>query len=52
MKKIIILKKKQIPRKKNFNLTINHQNYINQLYLGEDFPEKTTLIKELKKKDQ
>ena len=50
MKKIIILKKKQIPRKKNFNLTINHQNYINQLYLGEDFPEKTTLIKELKKK--
>ena len=50
MRKLIILKKKQMSRKTNFNLTINHQNYINQLYLGENFPEKTTLIKELKKK--
>ena len=37
-------------RKKHFNLNYNHQNYINQLYLNEEFPEKKTIIKELKRK--
>ena len=50
MKKIICLKKKSIQRKKTFDLSFNHQNYINQLYLNEDFPEKNTILKELKKK--
>ena len=50
MKKIISIKKKTIKRKKTFDLSFNHQNYINQLYLNEDFPEKNTILKELKKK--
>ena len=50
MKKIISLKKKTIKRKKTFDLSFNHQNFINQLYLNEDFPEKNTILKELKKK--
>jgi len=50
MKKIICLKKKIKMRKKKYNLNYNHQNYINQLYLNEDFPEKNTIISELKKK--
>jgi len=50
MKKIICLKKKNTKRKKTFDLSFNHQNYINQLYLNEDFPEKNTILKELKKK--
>ena len=37
-------------RKKEYDLSFNHQNYINQLYLNEDFYEKNTIIKELKKK--
>ena len=49
MKKIISIKQKTKTRKKNFDLSFNHQNYINQLYLNEDFPEKNTIIKELKK---
>ena len=52
MKKIICLKKKSIKRKKTFDLSFNHQNFINQLYLNEDFPEKDTIQKELKKKLQ
>ena len=52
MKKIICLKKKSIQRKKTFDLSFNHQNFINQLYLNEDFPEKNTILKELKKKLQ
>jgi hypothetical protein len=52
MKKIISIKQKTKTRKKNFDLSFNHQNYINQLYLNEDFPEKNTIIKELKKKLQ
>ena len=46
MKKIISLKKKSIKRKKTFDLSYNHQNFINQLYLNEDFPEKNTILKE------
>ena len=49
MKKIICLKKKTIERKQIFDLSFNHQNFINQLYLNEDFPEKNTILKELKK---
>ena len=49
MKKIICLKKKSIRRVKSFDLSFNHQNYINQLYLNEDFLEKNTILKELKK---
>ena len=52
MKKIICLKKKNIRRVKNFDLSFNHQNYINQLYLNEDFLEKNTILRELKKKLQ
>tara|TARA_B110000116_G_scaffold259762_1_gene262210 strand:- start:421 stop:885 length:465 start_codon:yes stop_codon:yes gene_type:complete len=52
MKKIICLKKKSIQRKKTFDLSFNHQNFINQLYLNKDFPEKNTILKELKKKLQ
>jgi hypothetical protein len=52
MKKIICLKKKHICRKQTFNLNFNHQNYINQLYLNEDFSEKNIILKELKKKLQ
>ena len=52
MKKIISLKKKTIKRKKTFDLSFNHQNYINQLYLNEDFLEKNTILRELKKKLQ
>lgn len=50
MKKIVCIKKKTIPRKKEYDLSFNHQNYINQLYLNEDFDKKNTIIKELKKK--
>ena len=52
MKKIICLKKKSIRRVQTFDLSFNHQNYINQLYLNEDFLEKNTILKELKKKLQ
>ena len=52
MKKIICLKKKSIQRKKTFDLSFNHQNFINQLYLNEDFSEKNIILKELKKKLQ
>jgi len=50
MKKVICLKKERACRKQTFDLSFNHQNYINRLYLNEDFPEKNTITKELKKK--
>tara|TARA_Y100000817_G_C16846164_1_gene540119 strand:- start:389 stop:853 length:465 start_codon:yes stop_codon:yes gene_type:complete len=50
MKKIIIKNKITSLAHKKYNLTFNHQNYINQLYLGIDFSEKNTILKELKKK--
>ena len=50
MKKIVSINKKIIPRKKEYDLSFNDTNYINRLYLDEDFDKKNTIIKELKKK--
>jgi hypothetical protein len=50
MKKIVCINKKIIPRKKEYDLSFNDAKYINQLYLDEDFDEKNTIIKELRKK--
>tara|TARA_B100000945_G_C20040791_1_gene439012 strand:- start:43 stop:507 length:465 start_codon:yes stop_codon:yes gene_type:complete len=50
MKKIVSINKKIIPRKREYDLSFNDTNYINQLYLDEDFDKKNTIIKELKKK--
>tara|TARA_Y100000588_G_C14209190_1_gene905970 strand:- start:10 stop:477 length:468 start_codon:yes stop_codon:yes gene_type:complete len=51
MSKIINIRDKKLEKKKkHHDLTFNHQNYINQIYLDQNFPEKDTILKELKRK--
>ena len=48
--KLIKLSPKQKQKKQIFNTNFNCPNYINQLYLGQDFPMKNIILKELKQK--